>query len=373
MSKVLLYQFLGKQHSWSCFGWGIATALKQLGYDVHLFSTDGVKCLPKNLQENLIGYQEENQPKVFGRIPDRNYDCQISYTCVKNFTNYFVHSSKNRFGTWVYEWKNALPIGFAKHYKAVDFVCPPSNFGKQIFVDAGVPEDRIVVIPHGINSEEYRKTDTIKLPTKKRVKILANIIQNHTRKNIPGLLDAYGKAFTDKDDVCLILKGKEKRVTQGFEISLNDAINDFKAKYPRHGEMKVFSEFIPDISSLYRSVDAVFSMSYCEGFLFPMLEALAAAKTPIAPNWGGQTDFLNADNAMLICGKEERADEKSMYWQGSNNAIWFKPSIDDAVDKLRYVYTNYEALNERLEGQRNRILVDYDWSSITKQFMDLCI
>ena len=97
--KILIRQFLGQQHSWSVTGWGIASSLKKK-HDVHLFSTDGIKNTPNYLKNNIIGYTELNSQKVYGKLPDNNYDCQISYTAMKNFQPYLSHGSKNRFGIW---------------------------------------------------------------------------------------------------------------------------------------------------------------------------------------------------------------------------------------------------------------------------------
>ncbi len=371
--KVLLKQFLGQHHSWSVCGWGIAQGLKQLGHNVDLFATDGIKHLPSSLKENLIGYTELNQSEVYGKLPTEDYDSVISYTAMKNFPYYLQNSKKNRFGYWVFEWsgKNVLPTGFAKHYKSCDKLLSPSSFGKQIFMDSGIPENIIEVIPHGIDSN-YQNTSTMILPTKKKYKLFANIAQNHKRKNIPGLLDAYGKAFTNKDDVCLILKAKEKPVTMAFEVSLNDCLKNFYNKYPHHAEIKILSIFIEDMSELYRSVNTVFSMTHCEGFYMPALEARASGKLNIVPGWGGQLDLLDNSNALLINGKEERADPSSMYWESKNNAIWFRPSIDDAVDKLRFAYNNYESLNKEIESQREKTYSMYNWNSVTKQILNLC-
>jgi glycosyltransferase involved in cell wall biosynthesis len=373
--KILVRQFLGKNHSWSVCGWGIATSLIKQDHEVHLFSTDGIVHLPQSLKNNVIGYTEENAPNlVFGRVPDSDYDCQISYTCMKNFPHYLGSGSKNRFGIWCYEWagKNVLPNGFAKHYKSCDYLCPPSNFAKQVFIDSGISEQNIKVIPHGINVEEYGGTSTIKLPTDKKFKLLANIAQNHLRKNIPGLLEAYGKAFTNKDDVCLILKAKDKPIKSPFEVSLKSCLNNFSDKYPNHAEVKIFSDFVDDISSLYRSIDAVYSLSHCEGFYFPGLEGLAAGKLSLVPGWGGQLDFLNKTNSLLVDGKEVRADPKSMYWESKNNAIWFQPSIEDAANKLCHAYHNYEQLNCEVEKQKPTILSNYSWNNIVSQFLQLC-
>jgi glycosyltransferase involved in cell wall biosynthesis len=372
--KVLIRQFLGKNHSWAICGWGIAQALQELGHEIHLFSTDGTVHLPSQLLPNLLGWTEENETELFGRMPDDNYDCQISYTCLKNFPHYLSSGTKNRFGIWVYEWagKNVLPTGFAKAYKGCDVVCAPSHFGKQVFIDSGIPSSYIQVIPHGIHSQQYRGTSTLILPTTKNYKILSNIAQNHLRKNIPGLLAAYGEAFTQKDDVCLILKAKDKPIRLGFEVSLKECLNEFNRKYPNHAEVKVFSDFIPDISQLYRSVDTIFTMSFCEGFYFPALEGLAAGKLSIAPNWGGHLDFLDTSNSLLISGKETRADPKSMYWEAKNNAIWFQPDIKDAADKLRYAYHNFQKINEGVDKVRENVYAKFDWTVITSQFTELC-
>jgi glycosyltransferase involved in cell wall biosynthesis len=375
--KILFRQFLGKRHSWSRVGWGLAIALKELGHEVHLFSTDGIEHLPPSLKPNLIGYTEENQFQVFGRMPDPEYDAQFSYTCIKNLGPYLSSGSKNRFGIWTYEWigangQSALPNGFAKHYKFCDFLCPPSNFGKRIFLEAGVPEQHMRVIPHGIEVKEYQDTSTMELPTNKSYKLLVNLAQNHSRKNIPGMLDAYGKAFSNKDDVSLILKAKDRPVKMPFEVSLTECLRNFNAKYPKHAEVKLLSEFVPNMSELYRSIDTVFTMSHCEGYYMPATEALAAGKLSIAPAYGGQLDMLNETNSLLVSGKEVRADPKSMYWEAKQNAVWYQPSIDDAVDKLRFAHQNYQKLNAAIDKQRPDVYSKYGWDNIARQFLELC-
>lgn len=354
-------------------GCGVARGLLGLGHQVDLFSTDGTGYLPKDLQPYLIGYTEENKQQMHGKAPTNDYSSVISYTCMKNFP-FLLGGNKNRIGIWCFEWagKNSLPTGFAKHYKSCDVLCPPSQFAKQIFMDSGIPEQVIKVVPHGIDVASYQKTTTIVLPTKKQFKILANIAQSHRRKNIPGLLEAYGKAFTAKDDVCLILKAKDKPVAMAFEVSLKDCLNHFYQQFPDHAEIKVFSEYVDDISDLYRSVDAVFTMSNAECFYFPALEARAAGKLSIAPKWGGQLDLLDGTNSLLVEGKEERADPRSMYWESKPNAIWFRASVNDAVEKLRYAYQNYEKLNENIDKQRPDVYAAYDWKNIASQFMSLC-
>ena len=107
-------------------------------------------------------------------------------------------------------------------------------------------------------------------------------------------------------------------------------------------------------------------------FFFPGLESIASGKLVIAPNWGGQIDFLNNDNSLLISGKETRANPKSMYWENKNNAIWFEPSIDDAVEKLKYAYNNFQNLNDKIKQQTPHIFQKYSWNNIANKISFLC-
>lgn len=375
--KIKMQQFFSKNHSWSVVGQGIARGFKSAGHNVEIFSTNGIELFPDDLKENLIGYVEENKPQLYGRAPSGEYDMQFSYTSLKNFPMYLSHGKKNRIGLWCFEFPAAggscLATGFAKHHNNCDWLCPPSEIAKRVFLEAKIPAEKMKVIPHGIVADDYRKTTKIKLPTNKKFKIGVVLGQNHKRKNIPGMLKAYGEAFTNKDDVCLIIKGKERPIANTFDVSLYDCVNYFKAMYPKHAELKIMPDFIIDMSDFYRSIDSTYTMTYAESYYVPGLESIAAGKLSIAPNWGGQVDFLNSTNSLLIEGKETRADPSSMYWEQKARAIWFQASIDDAVDKLRYAYNNFETMNAVIEKDREKVYQKFDWSNIAKQYLELFI
>lgn len=371
--KILFQQFLNKNHSWAMVGRGLATSYIEQGHNVHLFSTDGGDSIPENLKNNLIGYTDNNLNKISGRLPDKDYDMQISYTAMKNFPIYLSHGNNNRFGIWCYEWQgiNILPTGFAKNYQRCDQLIAPSNFAKEVFLQSKIPENRITVIPHGVDESYIASNSKLQLSNKK-FKILANIAQNHIRKNIPGLLEAYGKAFDKNDDVCLILKGKPKGISNQFDVDVNLIIKKFKEKYKNHAELIIYPNYLDDMSVLYRSIDAVFTMSHSECFYMPATEALVSGKLNICPRYGGQLDFLNDNNSLLIDGKVGRADPKSMYWESKNNAEWFIPSIDNAVEKLLYARDNFERLNSELEKNRQELYKSYSWDAVTQRFLELC-
>src|SRR6185436_3821070 len=294
--KICWFGFLSRNHSWSIVAQNISRELIRMGHQVDLFSTNGIEHFPEDLKPYLKGFIEENLQvdntnyiKLIGSKLDKNYDMQLSYTALKNFPHYFIRGSLNRFGIWNYE-TTVLPKTFAKQHKYVDKLLPSSNFSKNIFMNNGIPEEKQMVVPHGIHLEKFLKTERFPLKSKKKYKILANIAQPHLRKNIPALLKTFGKAFTKDDDVCLVLKISKRNTGSAFEVNFDQLYKEFKSNFRNHGDIEIIDKFIIDIESLYNACDVVITMAHSECFWMPGIEGFAANKIVIAPRYGGQLD-----------------------------------------------------------------------------------
>jgi len=367
--KIKIQQFLYQNHSWSVVGWNIARALIKQGHEVHLIPTDrDKKC---HLPEDLKPYEKT--------APIDKYDCQISYTAPLNWGNYLKHGNKNRFAIWAYEFngKNVLSPGFVKYHQFTDKVLPPSEFCKDVFKNSGMPDDKLVVVPHGINLEDYNNKNKFPLQNKKKIKIGLPLGQLHRRKNLSGLLEAYLKAFKKTDDVCLVLKTQtqkqqEKSKLHLFDVDFNTVLHETKLSHKNGGAIEVVTKFIPDMIEFYNTCDIIFTMSNAEGFYMPGLEALAAGKLVVAPRYGGQLDFLNDDNAVLIDGKTVRVPRKYTYWSHSQFAEMFKPDVDDAAKKIKYAVDNYDELLNKLSPNMKAMSEKLTWANVASQIIGLC-
>lgn len=359
--KICIEQFLGQNHSWSICGQNIARALIKKNHEVHLKSTNGYDLFPLDLK-----------PYINEKL-DNNYDIQISYTAMHNFSKYLSHGNKNRFGIWNYE-STILPVGMAKHYKSTDKLLPSSKFMESIYINNGVPKEHMVVVPHGINVEEYSSKEIYKLNTKKKYKILANIAQPHIRKNIDGLFEAFGKAFTKNDDVCLVVKINVSKPINGqrsFVVDFWDIYNTFCKQYPNHADVEIITKFLDSMVPLYNACDIVFSMTHCEAWWLPGTEGMATNNLIIAPNWGGQLEYMNKDNSLLIEGKEIRAPKKMQYWTPSPYAKTFEPDINDAVNKLKLAINNYDDLMNKFRPGMKEQITRLTWDKTGEQIIGL--
>ena len=372
--KISWVGFLGKNHSWSIVAQNLSRELIRLGHQVNIFSTNGNSHFPEDLRPHLKGFVEQDTPinaTTFDDKLERQYDMQLSYTAFPNFAHYFRRGSKNRFGIWNYE-TTILPKAFGKYYQYIDKVLPSSQFSKKIFVDNGMPTDKQVVVPHGIYLERFQNLGKYPLSTTKKYKILANIAQPHLRKNIIGLLRAYGKAFTKTDDVCLVLKVSRKSPQPGFDVPFNDIFNRWKMEYKNHAEVEIIDKFIVDIEPLYNSCDVVWTMSHAECFWMVGLEGFAANKIVIAPRYGGQLDYMNDDNSVLIDGKEIRADLRMQYWEPSTYAKVFDPNVDQAATKLQEVIANYQDYLTKFSPGMKETAQKFSWEKAAQQIVGLC-
>lgn len=359
--RVKIQGFLfGKSHSWAYVNQNLGRGLQKLGHDVEFISTDGI--VPEHTPNDLKPFIKQ--------VPSGNYDLQISYTAMMNFPYYLSNGNKNRFGIWCYEFP-IIPKDMIKYHNFCDKILPPSNFAKDIFIKNKIPEEKLHVVPHGIFIDDFKNKEKYPLKTKKSLKFLIPLGQPHIRKGIPKTIETFYKAFTDKDDVCLVAKiPKKSKNLAPFEVDVNKILNDLNLKYKNHPQVELIDSFVPNMVTLYNSCDVVYSLTRSECFFMPALEGFAANKLIILPRHGGQLDFCNDDNSILISGKEIKAELNAQYWTGSHQNSFFDADEEEAVYKLREIYNNYNnILNSKIQSINNTV-INYTWENATLKLLE---
>ena len=286
MLDIRTKTMFGTTHSWAVTMRSLCGEFSNLGHNLYIESTNGNSFVPEEL---LLGPSHCESP-----------DIDICYTLPRNFPSRFKEASKLKLAIYNYE-SSILPESWLDKAGCVDYILPSSNFSKNIFVENGWPEDKCIVIPHGVNRDLFSKqTPGSSLKTNKSFKFL-NISIPHYRKNIFTLVDSYYSAFTDKDDVCLVIKTSLRKPNSNHPFEC-DVVKEILKAQKIHSkrslpQIEIVEKKYDDISCLYNDCNALVSASSSEGFGLPLLEALAAKMIVIAPNCSGQTDFLNKKNS----------------------------------------------------------------------------
>lgn len=369
--RIKIQQFLfGKNHSWSLVGQNIGRALIKLGHSVDFVSTDGF--VDKYCPQDIRPFVKE--------FPKGMYDCQISYTAPHNWPKYLENGTKNKFGIWNYEYNNKensnrnLLEGFSKYANATSLVLPSSNFSKDVFISMGVKEEKLRVIPHGVNLEDFVGNTVWPIKSKKKRKILLNIAQPHLRKAIHLALQSFGEAFSKNDDVVLIAKVfKQNKKDHAFDVDFVQLYKTFENKYPNHADVEFVYDYVPNISDIYRACDINFSATHAECWHLPSLEAFAAGIVNVVPRYGGQLDFCNDTNTLLVNGSVVRAPRNHQYWNFNPQAVHFEIDVKDAANKLQLAVSDCDNIKKNFLSSMQETCTKFTWENAANSILDLCV
>jgi glycosyltransferase involved in cell wall biosynthesis/GT2 family glycosyltransferase/Tfp pilus assembly protein PilF/predicted SAM-dependent methyltransferase len=244
-----------------------------------------------------------------------------------------------------------LPSGWLPRLQAMDEVWVPSTFNREGFVRAGLAKECIQVMPEGIDPVPYRDAKPYRLPETAGFTFLSVFQWSH-RKGWEILLGAWAKAFSPKDDVQLVLRCSPfatgaRSIPEQAEAFLKSQGLSWEAMAP----VILLEDPLTDaqMPGLYAACDVFVLPTRGEGWGLPFLEAMATARPCIATRFGGQTDFLNDDNAWLLEPGELVPPSVSALSENpflSKDHRWADPSEQELAECMRHAFSHRE------EGQK---------------------
>jgi glycosyltransferase involved in cell wall biosynthesis/2-polyprenyl-3-methyl-5-hydroxy-6-metoxy-1,4-benzoquinol methylase/tetratricopeptide (TPR) repeat protein/GT2 family glycosyltransferase len=192
---------------------------------------------------------------------------------------------------WEY---GTLPAEWVSKARQVRQFWVPSEYVRRVYVNSGVPASKVKVVPNGIDPELFRPdAPPLPLATNKSFKFLFVGGTIH-RKGPDVLLEAFLKAFTSKDDVCLVIKdfgGKSVYAGQTIERAIHAAQQQSGAPEILHLTDEIVPEQMP---GLYAACNCLVHPYRGEGFGLPILEAMACG-LPVVVTAGGAADDFATD------------------------------------------------------------------------------
>lgn len=217
------------------------------------------------------------------------------------------------------------------------FIMTQSNFCKESFSRI-TDSNKIKIVNFPFMENEFTpngNTFPLTIPKKYKFKFLC-VARYDVRKNIPDLMRAFTEEFKRNRDVCLILKLASDRYCIPVEF--------YKLKSPK----KIFwmGEFVGDMASLYRSVDAYCIADNGEGWAAPTTEAMLCGLPAVAPGHSGHLDYMNNENSFLI----DVGDWEKIGFMRDNlypgllapEMEWKKPKFESIKQKLRECYEEFK-------------------------------
>lgn len=311
-------------------------ALESAGIDV--------VCRPVS----LTGVKDKDSPVAHLEEKDlTGVDVCIQHILPSMFQ--YKHGVKN-IGFFAWETSHFKKSNWAEACNLMDEIWVPCEHNRQAAEDSGVTVP-IKVFPHSCDISKFRQVlDPLPIKELEGKFVFYTVGEMTKRKNFASLIRAYYTAFTNRDDVVLLIKtnipGKDEAEGAAELKSMCDQIKkelhiyNHKDKYPKIAIItRRLSE--TDLSRLHLSGNCYVSCSRGEAWGIPAHDAMGWGRPAILSNYGGYIDLVGSsrlkdfliDGQLTPCfGMQGMPD---LY---TGDEYWFDPCIPDLIDKMRTVY-----------------------------------
>jgi len=238
----------------------------------------------------------------------------------------------------------------------------PSDFCVNIFTKCtGNP---VLRFPHPIQklatSDEFDFNEyNIKSNSQVYVTIFDSL-STTIRKNPEATIESFIKVFKDDPESVLIVKTHNLDRSKDAQKALE--------KYSTIPNVIIINEHFSKekLHSLIQKSDVLISLHGSEGFGLTMAEAMSYGKIVVGTGYSGNLDFMNVNNSFLIqYDFIKTTNTKGLIAEGLTLA---KPDIEDAVEKLKYIKDNFNALTKIKKNAEDQIRENFSIESIGNLF-----
>lgn len=288
----------------------------------------------KNIDRTYTQFSEENPYSI--NLVHINAFEQLYF--MEGLRKKYLHGHYN-IGFWAWEFSK-FPLEWLSSFRYFNEIWVPSSFDqKAISLVSPIP---VITVPHSLpeNLELLGLTRShFGLLEDDFIFLFIFSFHGHfTRKNPLGLIQAFRKAFSKKDQVCLVLQCAHSEFFPGEFLEMRQAAQDNK--------IIIINNILNrnEVNTLMHLSDCYISLHRSEGFGLTMAEAMHLKKPVIATGYSGNMDFMNTNNSFLVKYKLVDVNVVDIMKRGwsplpfQKGYIWAEPDISHAAELMRYVY-----------------------------------
>lgn len=229
-----------------------------------------------------------------------------------------------RVAEWCIKGGNKLIVAMSKH-------------GEQALLKAGVPRDRLVYIPHAIDTKIWSPDgptcrDVLRVPEDAHLTVIT-AMNKGKRKSFPEMLKAWALFAESHKDAYLYLHTDRWGHLDGINlIPVLKAVGapEDRIRWVNSSQMRAG---IPaaTLASIMRSADVLLLASRGEGFGIPVIEAQACGTPVIVTDWTAQPELVR-DHGYIADGQLD--------WDEMQESWWKIPAVESIVEGLVVNYIN---------------------------------
>ena len=269
-------------------------------------------------------------------------------------------------GAWVLiqPWEyGSIPAEWAQQAKNVDEIWCPSRYVRSLYLQAGIPSDKLKVLPNGYNPAVHHPgAAPTPIATGKKFKFLF-VGGTIARKGADLLLETYLATFRRSDDVCLVIKdfgGKSAYQGQTLSERIRQAQSD-----PNTPEIVYLDQELPEreLAGFYTACDCLVHPYRGEGFGLPVLEAMGCALPVICTGGGSTDDFAIDEFVHRIPASREYVGHEVSGMKLDHRGWWLSPDAEALRESLKAAVQEAPQWRERALRGAQHVAAHWTWKN----------
>jgi glycosyltransferase involved in cell wall biosynthesis len=269
---------------------------------------------------------------------------------------------RTRIGFVVWETSRLL-ASTVELLRGLDELWTPSAWGRQVLVANGIDENRVFVVPEGVDAARFTPGQR---PENRRFRFLCNA-RWQARKGTADLIDAFCREFGPDEPVELVLRC----IATGREPLIEEHVAALRQPHPPI--VGISRQFDGDaIVDLYRNCDAFVLPTKGEGWGLPIVEAMACGLPVIVTNHSAPADYLDHSIAYLI-GVASMIPAYDPIWYPHRTAYgqWAQPDVEHLQSLMRHVFEHRDEAKATGQRARDAVSARLTWDRAATVASDL--
>lgn len=266
---------------------------------------------------------------------------------------------------WIVFESTKIPETLLPCLHSADQVWVPSAWGQRILIVNGVAEQKIRVVPEGVDRNRfhaYRRRPY----ANDRVFRFLTVGKYEQRKSMDETIEAFAQTYANHETIELVIKSNYF-INQDAKLqALQQKIGSLKLNNVR----VVWGDLAADqIADLYQSCDIFVLPSRAEAWGLPLIEAAASGMPIITTNYSGHTEFLQHAASSVLATSHVMTDitcpEYCKYYPSSNGywGQWARPDVYGISSLMQAMCREYHH-GMYQEAQKNSEIIrnQFDWA-----------
>jgi glycosyltransferase involved in cell wall biosynthesis len=262
----------------------------------------------------------------------------------------------------------SIPRSWLDGLAGADEIWVPSEYVRGMYLDAGLPGDKVAVIPNGVDLETFAPAPAGERESGGPLRFLfvGGLVG---RKGPDILLEAWCRAFAGREDVELVVK--DFGAGGIYRDGLRQPIRAWAAAGHLPRVTLLDAELEREaLADLYRSCDVFVAPYRGEGFCMPVLEAMACG-LPVIATGGGPTDEfcppqagwrIASQRAWLPTARVGNLDTVGRPWV-------LEPSVADLAALMQEAASHPE--QRRARGVEGRLAAEsLSWEHVARRYAE---